>query len=251
MLEGNVYVSNKNESAVVVGYLSAKKVVVMFLYPSHGFKVIEAKSLRRGEFVSLYQKGVADVGYIGEGVFDTKSYGGLIYKTWAGMINRCYSSRVQKSQPHYKGCSVHPDWHNFQVFAKWYVNHKFFNMGYELDKDLLCSGNREYSPSSCTLIPRHLNRSITSFFKRKGEMPIGVVLENGKYRARLVMSGRRKELGTFSNIVDAVNAYNKFKGREICDLAERYKGSICEDSYKELLKIGKNIMDKKEAIYEQ
>ncbi len=108
---------------------------------------LEVKSLT---FPSVY-----GVGFIGVGKH-RGSIGGKQtkpYKTWKGMLERCYSKNYQNRQPTYIGCTVCLDWHNFQNFAKWYhENHPTDGGNYHLDKDIKIEGNKEYSPSACMFV---------------------------------------------------------------------------------------------------
>ena len=73
---------------------------------------------------------------------------------WLGMINRCYSG-VNKA---YDNVSVCKEWHNFVTFAKWYTNNNV--EGWHMDKDLLSTENKIYSPETCCFIPLVINSSI-------------------------------------------------------------------------------------------
>lgn len=76
------------------------------------------------------------------------------------MIERCYDPKYQDRSPTYIGCSVDNEWLNFQNFAEWLTNHDYYNLGYDLDKDLLTKGSKIYSPLHCSLIPSEINVAI-------------------------------------------------------------------------------------------
>lgn len=71
------------------------------------------------------------------------------------MLRRCYDKEFQLKNKSYQGCTVCEEWHNFQNFAEWFYQNYFD--GACLDKDLLCCGNKTYSPDKCCLITRSLN----------------------------------------------------------------------------------------------
>ncbi len=74
------------------------------------------------------------------------------------MLERCYSEKRQKIQPTYKDCTVHADWRNYQLFAKWYYeNYPSDGEKYDIDKDILVEGNRVYSPEACMFVTRKEN----------------------------------------------------------------------------------------------
>lgn len=77
------------------------------------------------------------------------------YAVWQKMIERCYCPKTQERQPTYKGCTVCLEWHNFQVFAEWFDSN--YIEGYQLDKDISVSGNKEYSPLNCTFVSQAEN----------------------------------------------------------------------------------------------
>lgn len=66
------------------------------------------------------------------------------------MLERCYSQTYQEKFPAYKGCSVVEDWHNFQIFAKWFDEN--YVEGYHIDKDIKIDGNRVYGPDTCMFV---------------------------------------------------------------------------------------------------
>ena len=91
-----------------------------------------------------------------------------VYTIWAALLQRCYSKTNKLKHPTYEGCYVCSEWHDFQNFAEWYVNHKFYGLGYHLDKDLLVVGNKVYSPQTCTLVPRIINNITLSSQSSRG-----------------------------------------------------------------------------------
>lgn len=72
------------------------------------------------------------------------------YQTWCSMFVRCYHEPSLKRSPTYRGCSVDPRWHNFQVFGDWFDEN--YIEGFVLDKDTKIEGNRVYSPDTCMFI---------------------------------------------------------------------------------------------------
>jgi len=66
------------------------------------------------------------------------------YRKWISMLTRCYSKNYQLRHPTYKGCSVSDEWLLFSAFKSWMKKQDWD--GKQLDKDLLISGNKIYSP---------------------------------------------------------------------------------------------------------
>lgn len=157
----------------------------------------------------------------GVGVMNYGAYSSIThpkaYKTWAGMIERCYSNKSVEKHPTYVECTVDEVWHNFQNFVPWFEAN--YVEGYHLDKDLLILGNTVYSPQACIFIPRWLNNILLDSRASRGELPIGVNSLFGKYRARFSCNGKSKHLGLFSTPELAYAAYCKAKGAYLVAMA--------------------------------
>lgn len=175
------------------------------------------------------------VGYNGDGEYKAFIGGNGVphYEVWKGMLRRCYSDRFKEKNKSYESCSVHPDWHNFQNFADWYLNHEFYGLGYELDKDILVQGNRVYSSTTCCLVPRQLNLLIQKPQKKSNKLPVGVTkaARGGKYMARIRMYGKYKSLGNFETPELAGKKYKEKKESYVREVVRSWEGLISEDVY--------------------
>jgi hypothetical protein len=104
---------------------------------------------------------------------------------WRNMLNRAYSKPYLNKKPTYQDVSVCSEWHSFMNFREWWSD-KCVD-GWHLDKDLLVYGNRVYHPDRCLYVPIWLNGFTASGLAARGELPIGVHLDNSagkkKYRA--------------------------------------------------------------------
>ena len=203
--------------------------------------VLEKHQILKGEFRNYYKPNIYAVGYIGKGKYNSKSFNGVVYKVWSELLRRCYSETNESRNIAYKDCEVSKDWHNFQNFAEWYVNHEFFGFGYEIDKDLLLENNKIYCPTYCTMLPKSLNIVISSLDRKNGALPQGVRFDRNKYDVRIQKDGIRKSIGRFNSLSEAAMAYNSEKGEELCELAKKYEGSITKESYLALLDLGKKL----------
>lgn len=172
------------------------------------------------------------VGYNSKGFYKT---GTLEHRTWLDMLRRCYCPKDQAKRPTYVGCSVHPDWHDFQVFAEWYTKHEYYGKGYQLDKDILIKGNKVYSPDTCCLIPSQINSLFLESASRKGAHPVGVDFKNGKFRAQIRKNGKKKDLGYFRTADEAHQAYITSKQDYVRKVAQEYKGRVCNRTYQALI----------------
>jgi hypothetical protein len=136
------------------------------------------------------------------------------------MIKRCYSDKFLSKNKSYVGCEVCDEWLIFSNFKKWMVSQEWENC--ELDKDIICYGNKVYSPDTCCFIPASLNLLLNTQVKRRGALPLGVSFDNytGRYKAEFSNGrGRRINLGRFDNVSEAAGAYIKEKCKAICEIA--------------------------------
>lgn len=136
------------------------------------------------------------------------------YQVWKDMLRRCYSLSVQVKQPAYVGCTVEPQLQDFQVFAGWANEQKGFHVeGYQLDKDLLVPGNREYRRDRLVFIPQGLNKFLVADRARRGQWPQGVYWDTstGMFKSQLSDRGRRENLGRYPSAAQAAAVYAKAK----------------------------------------
>lgn len=137
------------------------------------------------------------------------------YNRWKSMLHRCYSETSLAYKPSYAGCSVCEEWLSFIGFKSWMEKQDW--QGKELDKDLLFSGNKIYSPETCVFISQETNKFMTAADKSRGLLPLGVSLKRaGRYQAecRNPFIGKAEYLGAFKDKNEAHLAWAKRK-REI------------------------------------
>lgn len=180
----------------------------------------------------------------GVGIYSTGKYDStkdkrqtVVYKAWNDMLRRCYSEKYHAKKPTYIDCDVCCDWLDFQAFAHWYVNHKYFGMSYQLDKDLLSTGNKIYCPDSCTLIPQEINKLLTNSGATRGQYPQGVNYHKRvrRFGANMNKNNKKQHLGYFDTIEDAANAYKAAKEAHVKDIANAYKDVIDIRAYNALM----------------
>lgn len=159
------------------------------------------------------------------------------YITWRSMLARVYCPKSLKRSPHYIGCSIHEDWHDFQNFAEWYSNNKYSNHDYQLDKDLLIPGNKLYSPDTVCFIPQELNSLLTNCSSNKGKYLPGVYLNkvSNKFVAKVRINNKRKHLGTYDTELEAYQAYKTAKETNVKSMAMKWRGKIHPDAFKSLM----------------
>ena len=153
VLVGDVFNSNSCGSFTVVSIESFKKVKVRF--NDTGYECYaRSDSVKKGKLKDKLHPSVHGVGFIGDGEFKTSLNGrnNKAYLTWQRMLGRCYDNNNASSN-YYVDCSVSPEWHDFQNFAKWfYDNYPESDQEIHLDKDIKIKGNKVYSKESCLLV---------------------------------------------------------------------------------------------------
>lgn len=159
------------------------------------------------------------------------------------MLKRVYSVDHLTKHPTYKGCSVCTEWHNFQVFAKWFSlsNHKY---GWHLDKDVVVKGNKHYSPEFCSFIPQEVNKLTNKKKASRGDLPLGVTTTGRKFRAQCNdENGVRKYIGSYTTVEEAFSSYKKYKESTIKQVAEKYVDALEPRVYNALINYRVEISD--------
>lgn len=243
--DGETKYNNVGNLMTIVHYGSFKNIDILF--PTTGF-ITKNRTYREfsiGNIKDEYNRNIFGVGFIGEGGYssDTRHY-----KTWWGMLGRCYDLKTQEKQPTYVGCTICEEWHNFQNFAKWY-DKNYYEIQNEvicLDKDILIKGNKIYSPETCVFVPSAINSLFTKGNSRRGDLPIGVNIydyDKTKYRARCRNRDKMVGLGMYDHIIDAFNAYKRYKENLIKEIANKYKNKIPQKLYDSMCRYEVEITD--------
>lgn len=165
----------------------------------------------------------------------------LSYRYWRAMIQRCYDEKFLKNHNTYVGCCVCDEWLFFSNFKKWFDKNYVEN--YELDKDILVKGNKEYSPEKCCFVPHKINSIILGANSVRGGLPIGVSIHNGKFVATHHAS---KTWGkSYSTKEDAFKAYKQAKEGYLKKVAKEYYnvGKIDKKVYDALMNYKIDITD--------
>lgn len=152
-----------------------------------------------------------------------------IRHSWENLFSRCYSGRY----PSYKNCTVHPEWYNFQNFAKWYTENKI--QDWPLDKDILVEENKVYGPYTCCFVPQEINNLFTSDKPKFDGLPRGVSKEDTAFVARGSMNGKKIRLGRFKTVELAHSAWKEDREEKIKRLALKYKSALTETVFNKLI----------------
>ena len=145
------------------------------------------------------------------------------YATWRGMLDRCYDHKFQEQYPSYKGCTVCNDWLFYSNFEIWYNNNIPDKINrWELDKDILVQGNKEYSPDTCCFVPQRINSLLTNTSASRGKYPVGVTFskKSCSFRATCSGLGRKYHKEGFLTAGEAFEFYKEFKYKSIKETAD-------------------------------
>lgn len=197
-----------------------------------------------------FQPSVCGVGYFGSGRFVNnmilvgEKAPEVVYQYWQRMIVRCFDPKelLKPTGTTYLNVEVCKNWFNFHNFAEWALSQPNWNIGNELDKDLLGTGF-EYSPENCTFLPAEVNIFLSDQYAREvHDLPKGVqYLKPGSsgakvgYVARCHTDKGREYLGYFDCPKEAHRTYKKTKEDYAKVLAERHKSKMTKQAYEKLL----------------
>lgn len=237
---GKIFKTTKGGDCIVLKYNNSNDVIVKFL-DDRGFTTsARLVSLRKGNVKNFLSPTLFGVGYLGLGKYvpSVKGVRTPEYVAWKGMIERGYCPKIKSKHPSYIGVKVCDEWHNFQNFAEWYVNNKFYGMGYQLDKDLLFRGNKIYSPDTCCLIPVELNTFLNENQATRNSLPIGVYKRKNydSYCASVTNNNVRQYLGYYSTPEEAHKVYKKAKESIVKEKSDFWRGKVEDKVVERLLK---------------
>lgn len=179
------------------------------------------------------------VGYDSGGVYP-KSVAGRNtkeYAVWHSMMSRCYNKKYQEKKQTYQDCEVCSEWHDFQSFAKWFVVNGVYDKGFQIDKDLLCAGNKVYSPDTVCFVPSCINNLVITSKAIRGDNPIGVTFrrDTKKYQAQINIKGTNKKIGVYFTAHEAHKAYVVAKEAYVKRVANEWKDRVSSEVYSALM----------------
>lgn len=220
------------------------KAVVRFI--DTGFVcTVDKKYVLNGSIKDPLVRNVHNVGYYGDRTFTKTLSAELVSaasQCWRDMMDRCYEGKY----PSYINCYVNDYWHDFQNFAKFYIECPYRQTGWQLDKDILVKGNKEYGPDTCCFVPVDINGYMKTNSNRRGDYPIGVKLSylRNSYESRVRdFDGKQILLGKYATPELAFEAYKSTKENVIKQKAEFWKDQICPKVYHALLNFKVDITD--------
>ena len=158
----------------------------------------------------------------------------IAYRRWFGILQRCYSPTTEQAGRNYKGCKVCKEWLTFSNFKKWFDEN--YVDGWQIDKDIIESGNRVYSPDTCCFVPNIIN----IFFIRPKREKRGVFKEGNKYIVLYSKFGSNIRSEKFNTEYEAYDLYCKERNKYAIELAEKYKNMLDIRVYNKLMNYEEN-----------
>lgn len=218
-------------------YRSNKDIDVYFPHRDWTAKHVQYNNFKNKSIKCPYEPRLYNKGYVGEGKYKTRENGKSTdaYKSWKGMMQRCYDVNSLIKHPTYNDCTVCDEWLNFQNFAEWYEKN-YYEIPEEkmaLDKDILIKGNKIYSPSTCVFVPQDINSLFIKRDASRGNLPIGVSYDSQsrKYITYCKKNNKNEFLGRYNTPEEAFMVYKIFKERHIKKVADTYQDLIPQSLY--------------------
>lgn len=238
--EGRIFPTKQYGDVLVVTYQTSNNILVRFLTTGYETTVTLSSLVNRAIKDPL-QTTVHGVGVLGVGKYTPQTHP-KHYTVWKQMLSRCYNEKYGRHID-YLNCSVSEEFKIFQTFAEWCSFQKGFNeTKFELDKDLLCTGVKLYSRTTCVFVPNEINLLIR--FPKKSIFYRGITrTPNNKYVAKLTKYGKKYHLGTFDTQEEAFCVYKQAKEAYVREVANKWRDQIDPRAYDALMTWEINIDD--------
>lgn len=213
----------------IIKVLPNDRLIVQFQDEFKYEKEIHWNNFQRGTVKNPYDKTLYDIGYLGVGKYkafiDNKAHKTIEYSFWINIMERCYSEKRRHRYKTYEDCYMVKEWCNFQNFAQWVEGNYYKVEGerMQIDKDILFSGNNEYAPDKCLIVPQRINMMFMKKAKTKDiDLPNAIYRCKNGYKA----SYGGKALGVFKTVNDAVNAHDGAMRVHIKQVVEEYGNKL-------------------------
>lgn len=184
------------------------------------------KEFSSGAIKNLNHPSIFGKGFMGDGEYMAWEKVGLTkqYTTWFSMLSRCYNEKERERYPTYKGVTICDDWCNFQIFAEWFDKNYIEN--WEIDKDIICTDCKTYSPETCVFVPKEINSLFTGRSKTKRNLPTGIYYLRGRYQVSTPTHDKTTYIGFYKTIEEAIIVYRVAKEKYMKEVAEIWKDVV-------------------------
>ena len=228
---GKTFESNGYGRFTVIRYEHYTRVYIQF-ENTGGLNMTDMYSIREGCVVDLLAKTNYGVGYIGYGYDNKCKDSRKLFKTWYGVLQRCFDLLWKGRHTSYEQTTCSEIFFCASDFIDWsksqigYNSVDEFGKPFALDKDILIKGNTEYLPNTCVFVPQEINNLILNSRSTRGLLPIGVTTKGSKFRARVSINKQETALGVFDTKEEAFYAYKQAKEAYIKEVANKWKDQI-------------------------
>lgn len=176
----------------------------------------------------VYGFGINDSGYTVYPKVNGKLVRCPFYDRWVNMLGRAFASKESAQKLAYINTTISDSFKYFMDFRRWAEGQGFGSHNkhlVDLDKDILVSGNNEYSTEKCAFVIQRINKIIVTGQGGCGIYPLGVRLENrtGKFVAVICVHGKPKHLGTYTTPEQAHKAWQLSKAQHIENSVANYE----------------------------
>jgi hypothetical protein len=129
-----------------------------------------------------------------------------LLKRWADILNRCNNPK-DNAYERYGARGIKVEWNSFDEFKNDMIEN--FEPNLQIDR---IDNDGNYSKENCRWTTREVNASNRNVFKNSKSGYTGIVYHKrlSKYEASISFNGKRKYVGIFANIDDAIQARNAF-----------------------------------------
>lgn len=152
------------------------------------------------------------------------------------MLKRCYSSEQKYKNYKKQEIVVCDEWLDFLTFKSWY-DRNFYRVDNEemnLDKDILCHGNKMYCPEYCIFVPKRINTLFVRSRNRRGDLPIGVYRGKECFISSCSVNGKNVK-DKHKDQISAFLRYKEIKEKHVKEIANQYKGKIPQRLYEAMI----------------
>lgn len=238
-------VEDNGKNGIVVEFQDEHKMKVHSIYGN-----FKSGSIKNPYYPSVYGVGIIGTKY--PRTINTGKRNLREYETWKHILKRSFDNDTKRRQPTYQGVDCCKEWLYYENFYEWLCSQPNYDKwhngkSWAVDKDILCKGNKLYSPENCCLVPPNINCLFLKREAERGKYPIGVRYTNDGFLAvcRNPFLDKAVELGYYSTPEKAFQAYKVYKEDIIKQVAEvEYKDdNITEECYQSMMKYEVEIDD--------
>ncbi len=164
------------------------------------------------------------------------------YQLWENMRSRIVYLPVMNEGKFgkYTDLIVDSGWFDFQLFADWFESVEYYQVGWQLDKDLLFKDNKIYGPDTCVFLPEEVNKALNIKSRSRGGIMLGICYHGnvGKIMVQYSCKHPDYKLNLYlddTQIEYGFSLYKKAREGYIKHLAEKYKHELDPRAYGALM----------------